>query len=148
VFVCENNGYAEFSALEDQTTVRRLAEHGETYGIPSRTLDGNDVLAVRQFVGEAVARARAGEGPTFLECLTYRLRGHYEGDPGKYRELSEADEWRAKDPIQRLARTLDDADAGAVAEAAAREEVEAAALWALAAPEPTEEEVTTTVYAS
>jgi pyruvate dehydrogenase E1 component alpha subunit len=106
------------------------------------------VLAVRESVTEAVARARAGEGPTFLECLTYRLRGHYEGDPGKYRELAEADEWRAKDPIARLARTLGDDGALAAAEEAARDEVEAAARWALAAPEPTQEEVTTTVYAS
>lgn len=148
IFLCENNGYAEFSALEDQTNVRRLAEHGETYGIPSRTLDGNDVLAVRESVSEAVARARAGEGPTFLECLTYRLRGHYEGDPGKYRELAEADEWRAKDPIGRLARRLGDDDALTAAERTARDEVEAAARWALAAPEPAEAEVTTTVYAS
>jgi TPP-dependent pyruvate/acetoin dehydrogenase alpha subunit len=148
VFVCENNGYAEFSALEDQTNVRRLAEHGETYGIAAQTLDGNDVLAVRAAVGEAVARARAGDGPTFLECKTYRLRGHYEGDPGKYRELAEADEWRAKDPIARLARVLDDPGAGDDAERVARAAVEDATRWALAAPQPAEEEVMTIVYAS
>ncbi|MCC6224635.1 MAG: thiamine pyrophosphate-dependent dehydrogenase E1 component subunit alpha [Thermoleophilia bacterium] len=148
VFVCENNGYAEFSALEDQTTVRRLAEHGETYGIPARTLDGNDVLAVRESVAAAAGRARAGDGPTFLECLTYRLRGHYEGDPGKYRELSEAQEWRAKDPIARLVRVLDDPALVEAAEAGARAEVEAAAAWALAQPEPAGDEVATTVYAT
>ncbi len=148
VFVCENNGYAEFSALEDQTNVRRLAEHGETYGIPARTLDGNDVLAVREAVAEAVARARAGDGPTFLECKTYRLRGHYEGDPGKYRELAEADEWRAKDPIARLARALGDPAAGDDAERVARAAVEDATRWALAAPQPAEEELMTTVYAT
>jgi len=148
VFVCENNGYAEFSALEDQTNVRRLAEHGETYGIAAQTLDGNDVLAVRDAVAEAVARARSGGGPTFLECKTYRLRGHYEGDPGKYRELAEADEWRAKDPIARLVRALDDPGAGDDAERVARAAVEDATRWALAAPQPAEEELMTTVYAS
>jgi TPP-dependent pyruvate/acetoin dehydrogenase alpha subunit len=142
VFVCENNGYAEFSALEDHTRVTRLAQHGETYGIPAATLDGNDVLAVRAAAGEAVARARGGGGPTFLECLTYRLRGHYEGDPGRYRELAETEEWRAKDPIRRLG--VDDP----AIEQAARAEVEEAARRALEAPWPAAEELTTTVYAS
>lgn len=152
VFVCENNGYAEFSALEDQTVVPHLAEHGETYGIASTTIDGNDVLAVREAVAEAVARARAGDGPTFLECMTYRLRGHYEGDQAKYREASESAEWRAKDPIQRLVRAIEElpgADADAIAteaERAARAVVEEAAEWTSEAPWPTEEDLMTTVF--
>ncbi len=92
IFVCENNGYAEFTPLSAHTLVARLADHARTYAMPHVTVDGNDVLAVREAVGEAPARARAGEGPTFVECLTYRLRGHYEGDPAKYRELSELKE--------------------------------------------------------
>ena len=82
VLVCENNGYAEFTPLSAHTSVRapRRARARRT-GSRRVTLDGNDVLAVREAVTEAVARARAGEGPTFVEALTYRLRGHYEGDP-------------------------------------------------------------------
>jgi pyruvate dehydrogenase E1 component alpha subunit len=145
VFVCENNGYAEFSALEDQTKVTRVAEHGERYGIPSETIDGNDVLEVRDAVARAVARAREDAGPTFLECKTYRLRGHYEGDPGKYRELSERDDWKAKDPIARLTAALGDEAAAAAAEREARQAVEEAATWALGAPWPDKEELMTNV---
>ncbi|ADB52498.1 thiamine pyrophosphate-dependent dehydrogenase E1 component subunit alpha [Conexibacter woesei] len=152
VFVCENNGYAEFSALEDQTVVPHLAQHGETYGIASRTIDGNDVLAVRDAVAIAVERARSGGGPTFLEVMTYRLRGHYEGDQAKYREASESAEWKAKDPIQRLVRVIEQlpgADAAAIAaeaERAARAAVEEAAEWTSEAPWPTEEDLMTTVF--
>ena len=94
LFVCENNGYAEFSPLSAHTKVERLARHAETYGIPAVTVDGNDASAVREAARDGVARARAGGGPTFVEGLTYRLRGHYEGDPGKYRELSELADWK------------------------------------------------------
>ena len=152
VFVCENNGYAEFSALEDQTVVPHLAQHGETYGIASRTIDGNDVLAVRDAVAIAVERARSGGGPTFLEVMTYRLRGHYEGDQAKYREASESAEWKAKDPIQRLVRVIEQlpgADAAALAaeaERIARAAVEEAAEWTSEAPWPTEEDLMTTVF--
>jgi len=81
IFVCENNGYAEFTPLSSHTLVERLARHAETYGIPRVTVDGNDILAVRKAVDEAARHARAGNGATFVECLTHRLRGHYEGDP-------------------------------------------------------------------
>src|SRR5919106_5481360 len=106
IFVCENNGYAEFTPLSAHTLVARLARHAETYGMPSTTVDGNDVLAVKKAVGEAVKHARAVKGPSFVECLTQRLRGHYEGDPIKYRELSQLAEWKKKDPIIRFTRLL------------------------------------------
>ena len=77
--------------------------HAATYGIPATTVDGNDVVRRPRRGSKAVARARSGGGPAFVEALTYRLRGHYEGDPAKYRELSELDEWKAKDPIARFA---------------------------------------------
>ncbi|MFQ5802754.1 MAG: thiamine pyrophosphate-dependent dehydrogenase E1 component subunit alpha, partial [Candidatus Methylomirabilales bacterium] len=99
VFVCENNGYSEFTPLSAHTVVSRLADHARTYGMSNVTVDGNDVLSVQQAIREAAQRARSGEGATFVECITYRLRGHYEGDPGKYRELSEVAEWKARDPI-------------------------------------------------
>jgi TPP-dependent pyruvate/acetoin dehydrogenase alpha subunit len=148
LFVCENNGYAEFSPLSAHTKVERLARHAETYGIPAVTLDGNDALAVRNAAREAVARARAGGGPSFVEGLTYRLRGHYEGDPGKYRELSELADWKAKDPILRfvVAAGLEAETAGA--EAHARATVDAATDAALAAPAPTADDLLTHVTAT
>lgn len=146
VMICENNGYAEFSALEDQTKVTRVATHAETYGMLSEHLDGNDVAAVREAVGRAVARAREDAGPTFLECMTYRLRGHYEGDPGKYRELSEREEWKAKDPLARLAGQLGE-EASAAAEQAARAAAEEAAQFALDASWPSVDELLTNVVA-
>jgi len=153
VFVCENNGYAEFTPLSTHTTVERLATHAATYGIPAESVDGNDVLAVRDAVAAAAEAARGG-GPRFVEALTYRLRGHYEGDPAKYRELSELAEWRAKDPLTAFRVRLE-ADGvlepgGATAtaiEAAARERIDAAAQESLAGPTPTPPDVVRHVYA-
>jgi TPP-dependent pyruvate/acetoin dehydrogenase alpha subunit len=148
LFLCENNGYAEFSPLSAHTKVERLARHAETYGIPAVTVDGNDAFAVRDAAREAVERARTGGGPSFVEALTYRLRGHYEGDPGKYRELSELADWKAKDPILRFvaAAGLDGETAGA--EARARAEIDAATEIALAAPFPTADDLLTDVTAA
>lgn len=153
VLVCENNGYAEFTPLSAHTKVERLVEHAKTYGIPCATVDGNDVLAVSEACHAAVERARGGDGPTFVECLTYRLRGHYEGDPGKYRALTELKEWRDKDPIQRLAEVGTDLQGGLDVEGptsleeAMRARIEAAATTALASPPPAPSELTTHVTA-
>ncbi len=146
IFVCENNGYAEFTPLSAHTNVERLAEHAKTYAIPSRTVDGNDLLAVRAALKSAVAQARAGKGPSFVECLTHRMRGHYEGDPAKYRELSQLAEWKKKDPIARFARALKNKKAVTdqeieKIEGEARELVEKAAEFALFAPWPSPEEI-------
>ena len=81
VLVCENNGYAEFTPMSEHTVVERLSEHCKPYGIPSHTVDGNDVFDVLAAMEDAVERARSGGGPTMVECLTYRLRGHYIGGP-------------------------------------------------------------------
>ena len=152
IFVCENNGYAEFTPLSAHTLVSRLANHAQTYSIPNVTVDGNEILAVREAIHEAVRTARAGEGPSFLECLTYRLRGHYEGDPGKYRELAELAEWKEKDPIARLARVLKKEHSipdGPLkqAESEARELVDRASQFALSSPWPAAGEVDSLVYA-
>lgn len=153
LFVCENNGYAEFSPLSAHTNVERLARHADTYAIPATTVDGNDLIAVRDAVRSAAAHARSGRGPAFVEALTYRMRGHYEGDPAKYRELSELDEWKTKDPIRRFAGYLRDAglDADgqqhAAAEDHARRIVAAAADEALAAEPPGPPELVLHVYA-
>ena len=152
IFVCENNGYAEFTPLSAHTRVERLARHAKTYGIPSATVDGNDVLAVREAMGRAVRNARDGKGANFIECLTYRLRGHYEGDPGKYRELSQLAGWKKKDPIARFTRVLKRRRAASSedfekAESDARRRVEEAAAFALSSPWPEPEETGTQVTA-
>ncbi len=151
VFVCENNGYAEFSPLSAHTVIERLTDYASVYSIPTVTVDGGDVLAVREVADDAMAHARNGDGPAFIEILTHRLRGHYEGDPAAYRELSAREEWKVRDPIARFVERLTaDGIAAAdltAAEAAARAEVEAAAAAALAAPAASAMELTTDVYA-
>ena len=150
IFVCENNGYAEFTPLSAHTNVERLAQHAETYGIPSSTVDGNDLMAVRAAIRKAIEKARAGKGPSFVECLTHRMRGHYEGDPAKYRQLSQLSEWKKKDPIARFERELkrkkqiSDKETESI-EREARELVEKAAEFALASPWPAPVEVASQV---
>ena len=152
IFVCENNGYAEFTPLSAHTKVERLAQHAKTYGIPASTVDGNDLFAVREAMTDAVEKCRAGKGPIFVECLTHRLRGHYEGDPAKYRELSQLAEWKKKDPIARVAaalkkqKAITDKDLEAF-EREARELIEKAAAFALSSPWPAPDEVNRQVYA-
>ena len=150
VLVCENNGYVEFSPLSAHTVVERLADYASVYSIPAVTVDGGDVLAVRDAVTEAVDRARGEGGPSFVEVLTHRLRGHYEGDPARYRTLSEREEWKRKDPVARFARHL--AESGVPpeplddVEAAARTQVAMAAEQALADPPADPAGVTGDVY--
>lgn len=107
LFVCENNQYATEVPYVTVAGNPNVAERGKASGIASFRLDGNDVLAVYEAAGEAVGRARAGEGPTLLECVTYRTRAHSEGmrDAG-YRTREEVDEWRERDPIKRLRQIL------------------------------------------
>jgi TPP-dependent pyruvate/acetoin dehydrogenase alpha subunit len=99
IFVCENNLYGEFTSQAEQSPVANVADRAAAYAIPGAIADGNDVLAVRATVAEAVARARAGEGPTLVECKTYRHRGHYEGDMCAYRPDGELEQWLERDPI-------------------------------------------------
>jgi TPP-dependent pyruvate/acetoin dehydrogenase alpha subunit len=152
IFVCENNGYAEFTPLSAHTKVERLARHAKTYAIPASTVDGNDLIAVRAAMSKAVEKCRAGEGPIFVECLTHRIRGHYEGDPAKYRELSQLAEWKKKDPIGRLVRLLKSKKAitakkHEAIENEARDLVETAAQFSLSSPWPAPNEVDTQVTA-
>ena len=152
IFVCENNGYAEFTPLSAHTKIERLAQHAKTYGIPASTVDGNDLFAVRETMSDAVRKCRAGNGPVFVECLTHRLRGHYEGDPAKYRELSQLAEWKKKDPLARVAAALKkqkivtNKDLEAI-ERKARALIEKAAAFALSSPWPAPDEVSNQVYA-
>ncbi|MCY4583535.1 MAG: thiamine pyrophosphate-dependent dehydrogenase E1 component subunit alpha [Chloroflexi bacterium] len=136
VLVCENNGYAEFTPMSEHTVVERVSEHCKPYGIPARTVDGNDLLEVLEAMSRAVEHARNGEGPTMVECLTYRLRGHYIGDPAQYRQANEVAEWREKDPIERLTKQLKseralDEDAASTVKREADERVEDAVRFAL-----------------
>ena len=152
IFICENNGFAEFTPLSAHTKIERLAQHAKTYAIPSSTVDGNDLLAVRLAMSKALEIARPGKGPVFIECLTHRLRGHYEGDPAKYRELSQLSEWKTKDPIARFTRALKSNKAVTGGElksieSAARDAVEKAAEFALSSPWPEADEVASRVTA-
>jgi acetoin:2,6-dichlorophenolindophenol oxidoreductase subunit alpha len=104
VFVCENNGFAEFTPRSAHTNVERVSDVVAPYEVTRETVDGNDVLAVWEAFGRFLAAARGGSGPFLLECLTQRLRGHYEGDPGKYRDAIAKEDWQEKDPILRLQR--------------------------------------------
>ncbi len=102
LFVCENNLYAEFTPQSVHTKATSIADRASAYRMPGSTVDGNDAVAVHDAAEAAIARARAGQGPTLIEALTYRHRGHHEGDPMKYRAKEEVDAWRRKDPIPRL----------------------------------------------
>ena len=107
VFLCENNRYAISVRVEDQTAAGTLAEKARGYGFSGVRVDGNDVLAVRKVVGEAMDRARGGGGPALIEALTYRIGPHSTSDdPTVYRSEDEVAAWRKKDPIRRFAAYL------------------------------------------
>jgi pyruvate dehydrogenase E1 component alpha subunit len=107
VFVCQNNQWAISVPLKKQTHSRTLAQKALAYGIPGLQVDGNDVLAVYAAAREAVARARAGDGPTLIECVTYRLGMHTTADdPTKYRTAEEVEAWERKDPLTRFGAYL------------------------------------------
>lgn len=109
VFVCQNNQWAISVPLKRQTRTRTLAQKALAYGMPGIQVDGNDILAVYAATGEAVQRARSGGGPTFIECVTYRLMMHTTADdPKRYRAEEEVDRWREKDPLVRFEHYLRD----------------------------------------
>jgi pyruvate dehydrogenase E1 component alpha subunit len=141
VFVVENNGYADFIAQRDHQRIEQVSGRAAGYGMAGVTVDGNDVEAVRRAASEAVDRARDGRGPTLLECVTYRWRGHFEGDPQPYRSQDEVEAWKERDPLlvagRRLAGRgeLDDAGRDAIY-ASVRARVAEAVAFAEAAPMP------------
>jgi pyruvate dehydrogenase E1 component alpha subunit/2-oxoisovalerate dehydrogenase E1 component alpha subunit len=106
VVICENNGYAYSTPIRLQTAAKELKDKALGYGIPGVRQDGNDVLAVYSVTREAVARARAGEGPTLIELVTYRRKGHAEHDNQSYVAAAELAEWEARDPIDRYVAQL------------------------------------------
>ncbi|MBI3126847.1 MAG: thiamine pyrophosphate-dependent dehydrogenase E1 component subunit alpha [Candidatus Tectomicrobia bacterium] len=107
VFVCENNGYAQSTPQAVHQSVRDVAERAKAYGIPGIVVDGMDALAVHETAGEAIRRARAGEGPSLIEAKTFRFWGHYLGDPGTvYGHDRELPKWKKRDPIPAFAAFL------------------------------------------
>jgi TPP-dependent pyruvate/acetoin dehydrogenase alpha subunit len=106
VYVCQNNLWAESVPLRLQTALKDLADRAKAYGFPGVSVDGNDVLAVYDATSKAIVRARSGEGPTMIECKTYRWYGHSEIDPAKYRLKEEVESWKKKDPIPRFEKYL------------------------------------------
>ncbi len=102
IFVCENNLYGISMHQSRHQAIQDVADRAVAYNMPGVVVDGNDVLAVYEAAKEAVDRARNGQGPTLIECKTYRHRGHFEGDPTVYRDEDEVKEWLQKDPIPRL----------------------------------------------
>jgi len=141
VFVCENNLYGEYTRIQLTTPIEDLARRADSYGMPGVVGDGQDVDLVAEAVGTALARARAGEGPSLLEMKTYRYSGHSRSDAATYRPAGELEQWKQRDPLDIYGTRL--VEEGAASEeqlAAVREDatarVERAAESALASPEP------------
>src|SRR5258708_28743305 len=152
VFICENNLYGEYSPIRTTTPVDALAIRATAYAMPGVTVDGNDVDAVYNATRTAVERARAGEGPTLLECKTYRYSGHSRTDPAKYRKPGELEAWKSRDPLIRLVEALASEDIMSMFEQDARGQegqdlINAAAERAAAAPWPKREEIDSYLYA-
>jgi len=108
IFVCENNGYAQFTDMRRTTANESIASRAETYGMHGNTLDGNDLLEVIGAIKIAIVRARSGLGPTLLDMKSYRFSGHYVGDAEVYRSKNEVDLMKQKDPIERFKVKLSD----------------------------------------
>lgn len=106
IFVCENNKFGISVPTRQSTSVKDVSVRGTAYNMPATTVDGNDVLAVDEAIKEAVERAKAGEGPSLVECKTYRWCGHWTGDPEVYRTKEELEEWKEKCPIKRFREYL------------------------------------------
>jgi acetoin:2,6-dichlorophenolindophenol oxidoreductase subunit alpha len=102
VFVCENNHYGMSMSVEEVSRLERVADRAVGYGIPGGSVDGNDVQEVYEATAEAVTRARSGEGPTLIEAITYRWKGHSKSDQNLYRTREEIESWRERDPIDRF----------------------------------------------
>ncbi|MDO9228234.1 MAG: thiamine pyrophosphate-dependent dehydrogenase E1 component subunit alpha [Syntrophales bacterium] len=109
IFVCENNLYGLSTPVRESISVVNISDRAMAYGIPGMSIDGNDIIAMHTKMTEAVDRARAGEGPTLLDCITYRFFGHFTGDPGKgitYRSKEEMGQWLERCPIKRFRERL------------------------------------------
>ena len=152
VYVCENNYYAISSCQRVAMAIQDIAERATGYGIPGVSVDGNDVLAVFEAAGEAVKRARTGNGASLLVANTWRHRGHFEGEPELYRDQEEHKLWLAKDPIPRFEAQLIERGIATTEDLRAidrnwQDEVRQAVLFAEESPDPAPDELYQDVYA-
>jgi acetoin:2,6-dichlorophenolindophenol oxidoreductase subunit alpha len=106
IWLCANNGYSVSVPVSKSVSVPQVADRASAYGMPGTVVDGMDPVAVHEAVTQAVQRARAGDGSSLIEAMTYRFRGHYEGDPQTYRSKDEVVLWEAKDPLVTYPRRL------------------------------------------
>jgi pyruvate dehydrogenase E1 component alpha subunit len=151
VFVCENNKYGMSTSIERSTAVKNISERAAAYSMPGVTVDGNDFSAVSEAVDAAVARARDGQGPSLIENLTYRWRGHSKSDRNRYRTKEEIADWQSRDPIAAMAKLLIEHKIATPDEVAAIEDdaaqiIQDAIAFAAAAPDPQLDQVTRDVY--
>jgi pyruvate dehydrogenase E1 component alpha subunit len=152
IFVAENNGYAESTPAHYHCSVENIADRAAGYNMPGVTIDGNDIFAVYEAAGQAVARARAGQGPTLLECKTYRFNGHFEGDAQTYKIAAEQEKYqKERDPIKLFKDTV--LARGLVTEAELQSiddrvaaQIDAAVKFAEESPFPDVKETFTDVY--
>ncbi len=153
VFLCQNNGYAISYPISEQTRSESIAIKAEAYGMPGVQVDGNDVVAVLVAVREAVSMARAGEGPTLIEAVTFRMGPHTTADdPTRYRSDEEGAHWEERDPLERVRLLLERQGAWSQEwqedlERQASNVIESAVDWAESVPEPTFEEMLSRMYA-
>jgi acetoin:2,6-dichlorophenolindophenol oxidoreductase subunit alpha len=152
VYVCENNQYAMSTRSDWSIAGGDPARRAAGYGIPGVTVDGMDLFAVNAAARDLVERARAGEGPAYLVCTTYRYHGHHAGDPLNYREKEEVERWRLQDPIERVKAAAVERGVMRMTEVEDLErrvvaEIEAAIEFAKNSPEPTVDQLMTDIYA-
>lgn len=152
LFVCQNNRYAEHTAYAKATSAERIADRAFGYGMPGVRVDGNDPIALYNVASEAIERARAGEGPTLIEAMTFRFNGHLIGDTGDYISKEEYAEAQKNDPYPRFRSllveqrhaTIDELDA---IDTEVAEQIDAAEAFAMSSPPPETAEVKRNVYA-
>jgi len=151
VFICENNRYAVSMSVEKSFAIENISERAAAYGMPGVTINGNEVLEVYQAVFEAVSYAREGHGPSFIECLSYRYKGHSRFEPGNYRPPGELEAWQRRDPILRFRDYLQQTgfvseDTANAIEAEIKKEIEIALIFAKSSAPASFEDVPDLVF--
>ena len=148
IYLCENNQYAMSMAFKRAFKIERISDRAAAYGMPGETIDGNDVIAVYKAVQSAAKRARSGDGPTLIEAITYRYKGHSKSDRQLYRTREEVKQWMEKDPIERFRRLLDVSDAEfEKMQQEAKEKIKKAVGFAENSPEPDVATILEGIYA-
>lgn len=151
VFVCENNQFGISMSQSRHQAIKDIADRAVSYGFPGIAVDGNDVMAVYEVAREAVNRARQGQGPTLVECKTWRWRGHFEGDPSVYKDPVEQEAWMEKEPVRRYRTFLEEnevmtADEMDAVDKRIDDEIDAAVAYAQESPLPQPKDVVKDVY--